>query len=568
MQPVRHAAPKLKELVLVAMAAAIWFCAFIGLRPLADPDEGRYTEISREMAISGDYVTPRLNGVKYFEKPPLVYWLSALTFKAFGVNHFTARLWIAVFAVLGCLLTYYAAYSIYGRAAGIWSVGVLATTLIYYVLAQVILLDMAVSVMISGALFSFLLGVREPRGAKRRSLFMAHYAFMGLATLCKGLIGFLIPGAVMFLWLLLLGRWRSLRPFYPVSGIALFLVIAVPWHVLVGLANHSANHKLDFTWFYFVHEHFERFTTTVHRRFEPWWFFLPILVGGLLPWTVFAWQAVARSLRGGWKGRKEQAEAWFLVIWIVFVMGFFSASQSKLIPYILPVIPACAVLIGRYVAERRREGMEAGFSRGGWAFVVLAVGAGVAIPLIKVPGSHDGLTLHYPYGPGLAAAILLAGAGFTGFALLKRQAGRVAGGMMVTVAVLFVAIASMGRAFDAGSSIALSRILQERLKPEDRVVHVALYAQDMPVYLNRQIDVAGYKGELEFGIDAEPEKTADRFISRARFIEEWKDARTTYAVMRNWYYDKWFSQLGLNNEVIGKSGDLYLVVNRSPSSSL
>lgn len=550
------------------MAAAVWFLAFIGLRPLANPDEGRYAEIAREMAVSGDYVTPRLNGVKYFEKPPLVYWLSALTFKALGVSQFTARLWVALFAVLGCVMTYYAASSIYGRAAGIWSALVLATTLIYYVLAQVLLLDMAVSVMIGGALFSFLLGVREQAGGRRRGLFMAHYAFMGLATLCKGLIGFLIPGAVMFLWLLLLGRWRSLRPFYPFSGILLFLVIALPWHLLAGFANHSPLHALDFTWFYFVHEHFERFTTTVHRRYEPWWFFLPFLVGGLFPWTVFAWQAVARALRGGWQNRKEHADAWFLVIWIVFVVGFFSASQSKLIPYILPVIPACAVLIGRYVAECQGAVMEKGFSRGAWAFTILAVVAGLAVLFVTSSDRLDELSLHFPFARWLASAILLAGAAFTAFALLRQQSRLVIHGMTATVAVLFAVAASMGSAIHGGSTVVLSRILQQQLKPGDRVVHVGLYMQDMPVYLARQVDVACYKGELFFGIEAEPDKTADRFVSRDRLTGEWREARTTYAVMRSWYYDKWFRPLGLDHEVIGRSGDLYLLVNRPPSSSL
>ncbi len=546
----------------MVVAATIWFLAFIGLRPLANPDEGRYTEIPREMAVSGDYVTPRLNGVKYFEKPPLVYWLSALTFKAFGVSHFTARLWVALFAVAGTVLTYCFAFRIYGRAAGLWSAIVLATTIIYYVLAQIILLDMAVSVMISGALFSFLLGVRESPGAKRRGLFTAHYVFMALATLCKGLIGFLIPGAVMFLWLLMLGKWRSLRPFYPFSGIVIFLAIALPWHVQAALANHSAQHSQDFLWFYFVHEHFERFTTTVHRRYEPWWWFLPFLVGGLFPWIVFGWQSVARSLRGGWKARHEHADAWFLVIWIVFIVVFFSASQSKLIPYILPVIPACAVLIGRYVAERRATPLETGFGRGAWAFIALAVGLGLALPFVPRSAGLEGLTQRFPFALGLFSAILLGGAAFTAFALRKRQPQRVIAGMAATVAVLFAAAASMGGAIEGSSTLALSRILQKTLKPEDRVFHVGLYAQDMPAYLARQVDVAGYEGELEFGIESEPDKTAGRFIPRDRFVAEWQGPQTTYAVMRTWYYDKWFSQLGIAHEVVGRSGDLCLLVNR------
>jgi 4-amino-4-deoxy-L-arabinose transferase-like glycosyltransferase len=164
---------------------------------------------------------------------------------------------------------------------------------------------------------------------------------MALATLSKGLIGIVLPGAVIFLWVLGLNRWRRLWPFYPVVGSLLLLGIAAPWHYFAAKAN------ADFLKFYFIHEHWERFTTRVHGRYEPWWFFLPILLVGLLPWVFFASQALRQSLVGGWKQRKEHAEGWYLVIWVVFLVAFFSKSQSKLVPYILPVFPACALLLER-----------------------------------------------------------------------------------------------------------------------------------------------------------------------------------------------------------------------------
>ncbi|MEK7954063.1 phospholipid carrier-dependent glycosyltransferase [Luteolibacter soli] len=558
--------PGFRKLVTVALLALFWFCAFIGLRPLANPDEGRYTEIAREMAESGDYVTPRLNGVKYFEKPPLMYWLSALTFKAFGLNQFTARLWVALFATLGCLLTYVAAHVLYGQRAGIWSAIVLSSSLIYYVLGQLVLLDMAVSVMISGALFSFILAVREPAGRRRFWLFMAHYGFMALATLSKGLIGFLIPGAVMFLWLLMLGNWRMLRPLHLLPGAILFLAISVPWHIAVATANHSANHQMDFAWFYFIHEHFERFTTTVHQRYEPWWFFLPFVIGGLFPWVVLAWQAVSRALAGGWRERTKHAEAWFLVLWIGFIVLFFSASQSKLIPYILPVIPACAVLIGRYVAECWDTVAGKGLTRGGMAFAVLAIVIGIAAFVVKPPAYHDALAEAFPMLRAMVAGVFIPAGLLAVLASLRKSPRWVIGCIAGSAILLFPGIAAMGRVMDGESTVQLSHLLQQRLTPTDRVIHLGMYAQDMPAYLGRQVDVAAYKGELQFGIDAEPERTDARFISRARFIEEWREPHTTYALMRTFYYDKWFRLQGVDHEVIGHEGDLYLLVNRNPNS--
>lgn len=556
----------MRRLATVLLLAVIWFCAFIGLRPLANPDEGRYTEIAREMAVTGDYITPRLNGVKYFEKPPLMYWLSALTFKAFGVNHFTARIWVALFATLGCVLTYIAGHVLYGPRAGIWSAIVLSTSLIYYALGQVVLLDMAVSVMISGALFSFILAVREPAGKRRFWLFMAHYVFMALATLSKGLIGFLIPGAVMFLWLLLLGRWRMLRPLHLLPGVILFLSIAVPWHVAVATANHSADRQLDFAWFYFIHEHFERFTTTVHQRYEPWWFFLPIAIVGLFPWIVLAWQAVSRALAGGWQARQKNADAWFLVCWIGFIVLFFSASQSKLIPYILPVIPACAVLLGRYVAESWDTVASKGLTRGGIAFAVLAIVFAVAAFVAKAPAHQDALADAFPLMRVMVAGIFIPAAALVVLASLRKSPRWVIGCIGGSVLLLFPAISSMGRVIDGESTVQLSNLLLQRLKPTDRIIHLGMYAQDMPAYLGRSVDVAAYKGELLFGINAEPERTESRFISRDRFLQEWREPRTTYVLMRSFYYDKWFRLQGVDHEVIGQEGDLYLVVNRSPNS--
>lgn len=554
-----------KDLLVVILVSSLWFTAFIGLRPLANPDEGRYTEIAREMALSGDYVTPRLNGVKYFEKPPLVYWLSALTFRGVGVNEFTARLWTALFAILGVVLTYLATRSLYGRAAGFASAVVLATSLLYYALGQVILLDMPLAATLSGALFCFLLANREAPGRRRLGLFLAFYAFMALATLTKGLIGFLIPGAVIFLWLLLLNRWRTLRPFHPVAGVLLFLAIAAPWHVLAAQANRSDIKELDFTWFYFVHEHFLRFTTRVHGRYEPWWFFLPMVIAGLFPWIFFAPQSLGHSLRGGWGKRNENAEAWFLVIWIVFIVAFFSKSQSKLIPYILPVMPPAAVLIGRYLSAWLRIPADGKLRAGARSFAGCAVLLGIAIAFVPAPAGHEGLAALLPVLRAAACITLLAGAALTFAAVRKDQPRRMIGSIAATAALLLIVVAIAGKGIDGGSTASLSNLLRERLLPGDEIYHVGLYAQDMPVYLKRQVKVVGYKGELLFGVNAEPEATADRFILKDGFVEQWARPGTRYAVIRRWYYDHWFQHVDVPKEIIGQSNELVLLVNRAPS---
>ena len=339
-----------RDLLLLALCVGALFFFGLGNYPLQNPDEGRYAEIPREMVATGDFVTPRLNGVKYFEKPPLFYWCVAASVKLFGGEEWTLRAWPAMFAVAGVLMTYAAGLSLYGRTVGLAGAVVLATSLFYFALAHVLIIDMAVSVLISGVLFAFITGVQAEPGRRRRTLFYALYVCAALATLAKGLIGFLLPGAVMFLWLLIFNEWRRLRPFYLPTGALIFLAIAAPWHVLAGLANHSPVKEHDFTWFYFVREHWLRFTTDVDNRVEPFWWFAPIILAGLFPWIAFFVQSLRHNLQGGWAARAGNSVAWFCVVWAGFIFLFFSASHSKLVPYVLPVVPPLALLIGRYVA--------------------------------------------------------------------------------------------------------------------------------------------------------------------------------------------------------------------------
>ena len=200
------------DLVLLAVLFAALFAWRLGSAPLLNPDEGRYAEVPREMVASGDWVTPRLNGVPYFEKPPLMYWAVAACEVAFGPSEWSVRLAPALFALAGILATYAAGRRLYGRDAGFWSAVVLGTSLLYLALGHMVTLDIAVSVLMAATLFCFILGMREEPGRTRRWLFYGLYASAALATLTKGLMGFLITGAVMFLWVLLLNQWKRLWP--------------------------------------------------------------------------------------------------------------------------------------------------------------------------------------------------------------------------------------------------------------------------------------------------------------------------------------------------------------------
>lgn len=549
-----------RDLFRLALILTLWFGVFLGVRPLSNPDEGRYAEIPREMAATGDYVTPRLNGVKYFEKPPLLYWLSALTMKTAGVNEWTARAWSAIFAVIGGLVTYAAARSLYGRAAGWWTSIVLCTTLLYYGLGRTAVLDLPVAVLISGALFAFLAGVRETQNPRRRRLlFWTFYAAMALAVLAKGLIGFLLPCTVAFVWLLVFNQWRHLRPCHPFTGALILLAIAAPWHVLAALANHSPVKEHDFAWFYFVHEHYLRFTTTTHGRVHPWWFFGPVILAGLLPWTVFAWQALRENLRGAWKARAErpQADTWFFVTWIAVITVFFSVSQSKLIPYILPVFPALAVLVGKYLAGARPENLRGGLRAGAIVALVLAA----AVAFFPIPAKFNiaaagilpwRIALGIVLGGGAAATLSLTGA---------RREHKALTVLVACFCALMLSANFLGGRFDTRSTKPLALALRERLAPGDEVYCVGDYFQDVPVYLGRTVNVVDSIGELEFGVRAEPGPSVARFITGGEFSRRWNAGPRAYAIVKERDAERWFGSGASEGRTIAKTPFYLLLAN-------
>ncbi len=519
--PPSQTGPSIRDMAVLAACIGVFFAILLGSRALSVPDEGRYVEIPREMVESGDYLTPRLNGVKYFEKPPLFYWFEAGLIKAFGLSEWSVRVGPAIFALIGCLAVYYAGARMYGRTIGVLSAVVLATAALYYALSRLIILDMPVTVLLTVALLSFLLGSREPEGRSRRTFFWAFYAAAALAMLAKGLIGIVIPGMIIFTWMLVMNEWRMLRSMHLVSGTVLFLLIAAPWHILVDRANP------EFFNFYFIHEHFERYLTTVHGRYKPFWFFLPVLLVGFFPWTAFVVQAVHRSLPRSWRERTGEKEAVFLMLWAGLVFLFFSASDSKLIPYILPVLPPLALIVGRYLADLWSGGRARGL-RAGYA-VLLVLSVVVVIGLVVLPHYRTELDVKV-FLPHLRLIIATVVLGSAATWLLHRRGGPRGGFIALTATtVLFcIACSSAMPHLDTRSIKDIALQLKHHLRSGDEVISYQTYYQDLPVYLERRITVVDWAGELEFGTTVED--TSGWMIGTDAFWKRWNGDRRVYVV--------------------------------------
>lgn len=503
------AARSLIPWVVLALLAAVVYFWGLGRYGLIDPDEGRYAEIPREMIESGDFVTPRLNYVKYFEKPALHYWLTAASFVAFGQNEAAARLFPVLFGLGGCLLTFAVARRMTGSArAGAAAAAVLVSSVLWYALSRLNVIDMTLTFFFTLAMLGYWLWFRGGEGAGCRPLLL-FYAAMALATLSKGLIGVVLPGGIAVLHLASLRRWRAIRRLFSPWGIALYFALALPWFRAVCAANP------DFFDFFFVHEHFTRYLTTEHDRYEPFWFFVPILLGGLVPWTGMLWDAF-RAARGR-GGLLRREDGLFLILWFAVPLVFFSLSGSKLVPYVLPCLPPLAVLIGAAVEGVLRGGTPA--MRAGRRFACL--NALILLPLILAGAVYPALRPEDAYLQAATTPFCLVLTAFclAAFTLLRARTRGFLLLCLLALTALFVA----GMGFDLmaarDSRRSIAAMVRERLQDEDVVVAYGDLMQGLSFYLARRIAIAGGRGELDFG--AAQEEDPSWFLNAEQLRRLW-----------------------------------------------
>ena len=327
------------ELALLLFCVSILFLD-LGGAALFEPDEGRNAEIAREILLLKDWVTPHYDLIPRLDKPIFFFGLVALSYKLFGISEWAARLPSAL-AALACLgITYRFASSLFGRRAGLWSALILLSSMEFFALSRAVLMDMTLTCFISLALWSLCLGQREVGSGSRKIHFPLMYVAMGMATLLKGPIGFVLPAAVIGVYLLLTKRWSLLRRMQIPLGIALLILTVAPWY----LAAESRNP--GYLRYFFWEENVGRFTSTQFNRNGPWYYFIGVLAGGLFPWTALLPTAIADL----WK-RPPKDERLLLVLWVIVPLLFFSLSSSKLPHYILPIYPPLAIILAAVIAK-------------------------------------------------------------------------------------------------------------------------------------------------------------------------------------------------------------------------
>lgn len=345
-------------LVLTLLTIFVVFFNLGGI-PLLDPDEPVYAETPKEMYTFNDFVSPRIYGEYWYDKPPMYYWLVALSYKVFGVSEFAARFPSALLGVVCILVVYFSVRRLFSDEAALISGLVLTTSIEFFYLTKAAVTDITLCLCLTVSLLSFI--------ERKYYLF---YIFAGLATLTKGPIGLLFPGAIVFLYLLFTRNFSELKNMKIPAGFLLYVLFGLPWYVVM-YNLHGAEFIDTFIGFHNI----TRFTSPEHPEGVLWYYYIPVLILGFFPWTAVMVQAVWKSLTGMYQ---KNSAMLFLNIWAAFIFIFFSISRTKLVSYILPMYPPLAIIVGCYLAELVRKRPRYGGAPVSWG-ITLAVLTGLFI---------------------------------------------------------------------------------------------------------------------------------------------------------------------------------------------
>jgi 4-amino-4-deoxy-L-arabinose transferase-like glycosyltransferase len=524
---------------LAVVFAGVYFGSLFSPALLDDVDS-THAEAAREMFVSGDYVTLHVNGVRYLEKAPLPYWLVAACYHIFGVNEFASRLPMALSVLLLGVLAVVWGRRAFGERAGIYAGLMVYTSVGVFLFTRVLIPDVLLSLLIGASPYFFLTAL-EPNGRTWR--WYAGYACVALGVLTKGLIALAFPGGAAFLYLAVTGEWRRWREFRLASGLALFLLIAAPWHILAGQRNTGGQAGHGFFWFYFVNEHFLRFLGKRYPRDYnklPWALYWSLHLVWLFPWSFYLPTAIRAAIderrgqrSGGFAGRTR------LLCWILagLILVFFAISTNQEY-YTFPAYFPLLMLLADGIARSEWSDCSAGV-RKGW----LSVSAG-SLAVVGLAASATLLALlwqsrHLPFQPDIGnvlathnmdmdtlstshmldlsyasfaalrlpailAAVMLMVAPLLSFVLRIRRRHYVATWVLAAGMAVFLVAAhiALGRFGPYLSSKDLAREIALRARPEDRVMIYGdqAFGSSLLFYLQRPVElVEGRTTSMWFG---------------------------------------------------------------------
>ena len=503
--------PFLKDSLAIVIFSFLIFYIGAPQRPFSTPDEGRYMEIPREMAANNSFITPRLNGVKYFEKPPLLYWLQAGIIKVFGVNEWSGRIIPALAGALGAFFAYFLAFNLFNRSTALLAAVILSTSALYFILSHIIITDGLFSTLVNGALSFFIVGVNKPPGAYRKKMAVLASACLAFAVLTKGLVACILFSGISLFWFMICRKKIKLLPLHIFLSLSIFLLIVMPWHILVQLKNP------EFFDFYFIKEHFQRFTTTTHNRYQPFYFFLPVIIFGLFPWFGALVTGLIRSLLNKSLIKNDhKCTIVFLGVWGIFPTLFFSISSSKLITYVLPVITPLSILIA-YTIQRTKD-LNLSFKPDVLSYSIFFI---CVLIFYEFKKSDIPINDFLEYRDKIQfLKILFWLSVLLPLPLYKLKGSKTTFYIILTLTLLQYSVMVWATLYNDSSSVksTYEHIEKNLGAHKKQLISYYHYHQDLPVYAQKLIPIVGGLGEMEFGHQQEQHPTK---LSDADFWQLW-----------------------------------------------
>ncbi len=500
------------------------------------------------MLESGDPITPRLNFVKYFEHPPLYAWLISISFNLFGQNEFAARFPGALCGFLGVLWAYHLGRRLFGRRTGLLSALFLGTSLGYVMLARISNPDTAFALCLSVSLGSFLLASRE-NASRKYIYYHLLYFFSALAVLSKGLEGIVLPLGAILLYVMLTRRWTLLRQMQLPTGIPLLLLIGAPWFILVGMRNP------EFFQIY-TGKQLERFLGTGPDPHQPIWFFVPILLVCMLPWSFFLTSSAANC----WQGRhKEGADGrGFLILWAALAFGLFSISRSKAAQDILGVLPALAILMGKAFSDV----LQGELKREKPLSYAISVASGMAAILAIIHPHVAQEPLFSPRGGVVIGIILILGAILGALSTRKKDAVR----LVAVLCLIWFHLELIGMPYvlrqmaQRTSSKELALLIKETAGGNAWVACWSGYDPALSFYTRRKILVVGEdRGMPAFG--NMQEEDSGWHLDLGQFQKLWDSGQPLFTLIPDSNLDQLRGSVKSPVKILKKKGKLALVTN-------
>lgn len=502
-----------KTLWIVAalvLSAVVWF-GMLGYRDLADPDEGRYAEIPAAMVNASDWVTPRLNGILYFEKPPLQYWATAAIYTVFGQSATTARLWTALAGFALIVIASSLTLALFGTRAAIIAWCLTISGFMFITSGHMLSLDMSLALFVNAALACLIMSRTRPAGSRSPGHWMTlGWVFLALGTLTKGPVAVVLVAGPVAIYMLWQRDWSLIRHCFRPLDLLLYLLITVPWFVAVDVRHPG------FANFFFIHENFQRYTSTIHSREGPIYYFAALLVVGAFPWIV---ASLGSLIRPGFKWKPQPGVGFepvrLLWLFVVFVVAFFTISQSKLPGYVLPVFPALAVISAGRLAKLNRVAPEY------WLMVVPGLALFFGAPAVRLlDGAHfsAGQWLNYaqwirPAGLALfAAAVAL-------FILRRRPIAAYLVAALLTLSCFRLLELGFDSLSESRSGRAVAEAIMRSVPAGTPVYSYGTYSESSAFYLGSPVQLIDYGGELTFGQEMEPGKVLPDYEA---FLKRWR----------------------------------------------